>query len=494
MPPAGGPGNSLTAPVVGSRLRPVLRSRYLVLALVLVTSAARAQVDCDTPDDLCTGNPCVVGPIEVDDVCVLDFGVRTLTINGPLKMPNSGELSLTANQIEVGGRIQNFSGTVVGAGPRITLTATFDINVMAPIRLAGVRGAAEPGQVTFQAGGNLLLASALTAMTSPTTIQWTATSGNLNFNGRVNTSKPGGEVTMTAGAHLQTVGTFRRVERVQMNAGGNITLAGRLSARESLQAEADGQLFLQTVLRDYGSDVTLRGDLGVSLQKTISNTPLVIDDGSVVVESSAGPVHIVQPLKANVISITAGGDITLDALVAASPPTRSGGPIDIESTGGAIVANEPITAQSGDGFSPGDGAGGHVSLVAAGPVEVRERILVNSFPQNEGAPGGTIEIQGTSVVAGPGVTFDADGDVPGPDFPGAPPAGFRVTATAGNASLDGTFHARGAPSVIQVTATGNVTVAGDYRVAPSGCIGLDAGATLTSSGATFDTPPVAVCP
>jgi hypothetical protein len=466
----------------------------LALTLLLAARSAHGQVDCDTPDDLCTGNPCVVGPIEVDDVCVLDFGVRTLRIDGPLKMPNSGELSLTANQIEVSGRIQNFSGTVVGAGPRITLTATFDINVTAPIRLAGVRGAAEPGELTFQAGGNLLLASALTAMTSPTTIQWTATNGNLNFNGRVNTSKPGGEITMAAGAHLQTTGTFRRVERIQMNAGGNVTLAGRLSARESLQAEADGQLFLQTVLRDYGSDVTLRGDLGVSLQKTISNTPLIIDDGSVVVESSAGPVDVLMPLKANDITITAAGDITLDALVAASPPTRSGGPIVIESTGGSIVVNEPITAQSGDGFSPGDGAGGHVDLVAAGTVEVRERILVNAFPQNEGAPGGTIEIQGTSVAVGPGVTFDADGDVPGPDFPGAVPAGFRVTATAGNASLDGTFHARGAPSVIQVTAAGDVAVAGDFRVAPSGCIGLDAGATLTTSGATFDTAPVTTCP
>jgi hypothetical protein len=232
----------------------------------------------------------------------------------------------------------------------------------------------------------------------------------------------------------------------------------------------------------------------VILQRTISNTPLIIDVGSVVVESNAGPVHVLQPLKANDITITAGGDVTLDALVAASPPTRSGGPIDIESTGGSIFANEPITAQSGDGFSPGDGAGGHVRLVAAGTVEVRDKVLVNSFPQNEGAPGGTIEIQGTSVVAGPGVTFDADGDVPGPDFPGALPAGLRVTATAGNAALDGTFHARGAPSVIQVTATGNVTVAGDYRVAPSGCIGLDAGATLTTTGATFDTTPVAVCP
>jgi hypothetical protein len=472
----------------------VLRSWYLVLALVLVASAARAQVDCDTPDDLCTGDPCVVPSIEVVDPCILDFGSRVLVIDGTLRIPNSGELSLTAGKIDLEGRIQNLPGTVAGVGPRITLTSANSILLSGPIRLLSVRGALQPGQLTLQAGSDLLAPSVITAMTSPTTIDMTATTGSITFNGRINTSKPGGEVSMTAGGLVESLGSFRRVERIQMNAGGNITLAGRLSARESLQAEADGQLVLRTVLRDYGSDVTLRGDLGVSLEKTISNTPLVIDDGSVAVASAAGPITVYQPLKANDITITAGGDITLNALVASSPPTRSGGPIDIESTGGSIVANAPITAQSGDGFSPGDGAGGHVRLIAAGTVDVRDKVLVNSFPQNEGAPGGTVEIQGTSVVAGPGVTFDADGDVPGPDFPGAPPAGFSITATAGDASLDGTFHARGAPSVIQVTATGNVTAAGDYRVAPSGCIGLDAGATLTTSGATFDTAPVTTCP
>ena len=65
--------------------------------------------------------------------------------------------------------------------------------------------------------------------------------------------------------------------------------------------------------------------------------------------------------------------------------------------------------------------------------------------------------------------FDADGHVPGPDFPGAPPAGFRFTATFSSVSLRGMFNARGGPSVIQIPAPGNVTLEGDYRVAPSGC-------------------------
>ena len=467
----------------------------VVTALLLASAVARAQVDCDTPDDLCTGDPCVVATVEVGDPCVLDFGSRTVVIDGTLKLPNSGELSLTAGRIELEGRIQNLPGSVPGLGPRITLAA--DVIVAdGNIKLARALRTLQPGELTLQAADALTIDSVISAMTSPTTIRWIAGPGGIEFNGRLNTAKPGGALQVDAGGSVGIQGSFRRVEQIDVTAGGDVTLArgSRLIARTSLNVDAGGELNLDTVLRDYGSDVTLRGGLGVIIQRTINNSPLFIDDGSVTIASSAGPVHVLMPIKANIIAITAAGDITLDALVAASPPTRSGGPVDIESTGGAIIVNAPVTAQSGDGVSPGDGAGGHVRLIAAGPVDVRERVLVNAFPQADAAPGGTIEVEGSSVVVGPEVTFDADGDPPGPDFPGAPPAGFRITATAGAVALDGTFHARGGPSLMQVTATGNVSVVGDYRVAPSGCIGLDAGGTLTTSGATFDTPPVAVCP
>jgi hypothetical protein len=240
--------------------------------------------------------------------------------------------------------------------------------------------------------------------------------------------------------------------------------------------------------------VALRGSLGVSVLKTVLLTPLFADEGSLELESSAGDVVVAMPVHANDIVISADGDVTIDALVAASPPARAGGTVVVESSGGAIQTFAPITAQSGDGTAPGDGAGGHVRLTAPGAVAVHAGILVNAFPQSNDAPGGTVEIEGASVEVNPGVTFDADGKVPGPEFPGAPPAGFRFTATVGGVTLGGTFHARGGPSVIQATASGDVDVAGDYRVAPNGCIGLDAGGTLSTAGATFDTPPVTVCP
>lgn len=91
-----------------------------------------------------------------------------------------------------------------------------------------------------------------------------------------------------------------------------------------------------------------------------------------------------------------------------------------------------------------------------------------------------------------GPLIDADGDTPGPDFPGAPPAGLRVTA-GDDIDIQSTVHARGGPSVVQLTAAGDLTAVGEYRVAPNGCLGLSAGGTLVD-GTNSDTPPVATCP
>jgi hypothetical protein len=467
----------------------------LALALLLGGTAAHAQEDCDTPDDLCTGDPCVVGFVEVGDSCVLDFGTRALVIEGTLRFANSGELSLTAGTIQLTGRIQNIPGSVAGLGPRVTLAASGDIDLDGPIRLASVRGAVEPGELTIQAGGSLTARSSVTAMTSPTTIGWSTTNGDVSFTGRVNTAKAGGEISIAAGGRLDFLGTFRHLDRVDLVADGDVRVGGRMSARQALTADAGGMLTLETVLRDYGSDVTLRGDLGLTVQKPISVTPVWVDAGSATLESGNGSILVSMPVKANDVTMTAADNITIDALVAASPPVRSGGTIDIESTGGVINTYAPIAAQPGDGVSPGDGAGGQVRLAGTYGVAVHADVLVNAFPQNTDAPGGTVEIEGADVsVALEGAHFDADGHVPGPDFPGVPPAGFRFTATTGGVSLQGMFEARGGPSVIQITAPGDVDLAGDYRVAPNGCIGIDAGGTVTTGLATFDTPVVTTCP
>jgi hypothetical protein len=66
-----------------------------VLCMLFVTTAARAQVDCSDADNLCTGDPCVIGDVVVDAPCVVDFSPRALVIGGTVTCATCGTLSLS---------------------------------------------------------------------------------------------------------------------------------------------------------------------------------------------------------------------------------------------------------------------------------------------------------------------------------------------------------------------------------------------------------------
>jgi len=72
-------------------------------ATLVVSPAAYAQVDCSNPDNLCTGDPCVIPTIEVADPCVVDFEARSVVIDGRLEVPSDGMLSMSAGTIDTTG-------------------------------------------------------------------------------------------------------------------------------------------------------------------------------------------------------------------------------------------------------------------------------------------------------------------------------------------------------------------------------------------------------
>ena len=460
-----------------------------------VAFGAQAQVDCDTPDDLCVGDPCVIGAALVDTSCVLDFGVRTLVVADRLRIPSDGELSLSAGAIQITGSVENLRPLApASGGPKISLIADGDIALDGRILLAGGQsGVLLPGEVTLDAGGSLAVEGRLSATTSPTAILYRATGGDLVFSGRVKTSRDGGEITLSASGSVELQGSLRRLEHIIVEAGTSAELRGSATPRSSLTVDAGGVVTLDTSLRPLGADLVLHGEGGVVLRKSVYLTSLFVFAGSAEIVSANGPVTISKPLRSVEVTVSAAGDITVDAVVSAAPPARSGGTIALLSTGGDVIVSDRLQAQSGDGTQPGDGAGGHIQIVAADLVSIAADIQVNAFPGRAGAPGGTLQIDAGRVLA-TGVRFDADGDAPGPDFPGSPAAGFRLTSTSGEVSLDGSFMARGGPSVIEVAAATDLVAAGSFQVAPDGCIGLSAGGTVDTSAAIFDTPVVVDCP
>ena len=81
---------------------------FLMLALV---APGGAQVDCSNPDNLCTGDPCVIPKIEPANPCVADFGARAVVILG-------GTIQATAT-----GNVTTDGGFSVGPGGCIGLSA-----------------------------------------------------------------------------------------------------------------------------------------------------------------------------------------------------------------------------------------------------------------------------------------------------------------------------------------------------------------------------------
>jgi hypothetical protein len=67
------------------------RVLFAVAAVAALAATAHAQVDCSNPDNLCTGDPCVIPPIEVQVPCVVDFGTRTVEIPDMLRVPAAPE-------------------------------------------------------------------------------------------------------------------------------------------------------------------------------------------------------------------------------------------------------------------------------------------------------------------------------------------------------------------------------------------------------------------
>ena len=87
-------------------------------------------------------------------------------------------------------------------------------------------------------------------------------------------------------------------------------------------------------LRSYGLDVLLSGDAAVVTKKAITVIPLFVFGGTIDLRSRDGSVTVLSTLHASDIDISAGGDVRIEAVVSVRPPARSGGTIDITSTGG----------------------------------------------------------------------------------------------------------------------------------------------------------------
>lgn len=247
-----------------------------------VGSQVDAQVDCGNPDNLCTGDPCVIPSLEVALPCVVDFGPRTVVVAGRLRTPMGtpvGGFSLSAGTIEVPGTINARNA------PGVTLTAAQDIVVTG--RIGKTR-------VTMIAGGDI------------------------THEGRI----------FVTGAILDAGGTLRGMGRIR---GGHILrgVAGVRLLGGSVKLPFNGSVEISSDAGEVTVDVPVQG-LEVVIEAA---GPVVLSKRIIGVElfevSSAsgditisGPVHIYPGFAGLTALIAAAGTVRLDHKL---PATRRHG-------------------------------------------------------------------------------------------------------------------------------------------------------------------------
>lgn len=474
------------------------------LAAALTGAPAAQGVTCATPDELCTGDPCVVGQTRLPARCVLDFGERTLVIAGALMIPNGGELSLTARDIDVRRAIiGRHAKPFAGLGASITLAASDDIIVRWRID-ASARSA--PGSITLLAGDDIRLLAPVRA----------ATNGP-------NPLARGGTITMSAGGTLSAIPRARmRAEGAATTAGGAIALSGRDGVLLATKVGADGQ---------SGGSIAVSSSAGSILaEQALTATGTGGGGGSVVAVATAGTVALRDRVDAE--GQTLGGNVFLigGRGVAASGAVRARGGLASGSGGAVVVASDRDIALEDKIYADG-ATGGSIQLISTGgalrtvaalladgstgsggaiAVSAVETVIDSACDADGRAQGGTIGVSGQVVRLGNRGTLSARGTTGGTVAvsgaqvsvdPGArvlvdgdrPSGSIAFDATAGDLTLRGEFRARGEGGRIRASASGGLVADGTFAAFGNGCIALT-GETIDITGATFDTPPGMSCP
>jgi hypothetical protein len=406
---------------VSSRLVGVLA----VGVALFFASPGVAQVDCSNPNNLCTGDPCVIPSVEVASPCVADFGARALVILGPLRVPDDGLLSLTARTVSVTGKIADFSDDGTGAAEAVTLSAAEDITVSGSILHRGI-GDNDGFDTTLIAGTHVTISGRISLSGGDLRID--AADGIL-LSRTIASSRS--RITMTAGGDVGVFASLRKSWDVSIDAGGTVWLQRSLVTRNAGTIEIRGaagvrvlrpiRAFLADVIIDSSAgDVVVQGPISVVGGSAF--TPAFAIGGVEV--TAAGAVLIFRDINASAPFSLTGGTIRLvgnsvelssRARLRANGP--DGGEIRIKSTGGDVVLGGPLVAALGQYRPQEFSDGGIIEATAAGNLTAIGKF--RCAPE-----GGCVAFNAGGVLDTSGATFDK---VPSLDCPGSPSGAFVDT-------------------------------------------------------------------
>jgi len=442
-----------------------MRAIVTLLACVLaVARVAAAPVDCSDPNNLCTGDPCVIDNVEPADPCVVDFGPREVRIGG---LKNVRNVDFTAANFLVLGAINGG----VGNGGHFSLTATTgSIQTDGAMNFIGGGSPAGLGDnaIRLTAAGFIAIEKSIRLIESPigggSAGEFRLDAGaSLFVRAPIYSLEGAGPFNLIAGEDVAVIAPIKNVQsgfvgnfaNLTIQSGGTVTIDSPVFFVDgTIAIQAGAVIAVHDSVKTRGPAITLdaQGDIGtggvVAATGRAGNSQ---GCGGVSLVSHAGAVSITKPVICSGrfgslgVTIGADADVTIDATVKAPVRYNPGGPIAISSTSGSVTIN--------------------------GKLDTRGQSI-----------GGDIQVSGPSVQVN---VARAD----------SRPGGARQSydATAGDLMLDGSFLALDG-GTIEGTATGNVTAAGTFRVGATGCIALSAGGNVDASAASFDQTVGTSCP
>jgi hypothetical protein len=442
-------------------MRPTICAFVLALAGV-----AAAQVDCSNPDNLCTGDPCVIPSVEPENPCVVDFGARAVVIQG---LRNVVQLDFTARSFDVQGSV----GGSVGNGGGFALAASEGIVVDGNLTFKGGQFSAGPGDsvIRLVAGQGIDLQGAVRLIESPFAGADAAEEFRLEAGGDVTIGsviydlEGAGAVTINAGGRVDVEGSIvsRQTSFVGIfaplviDAGTDVVVDGLISFVDGdVTIQAGGTIEVRKPLKTRGPAIVLDAQNGVTATapiRSVGRGGNSLSCGGVSILGHAGAVSLSKPLLCTGhslglgITVAADGDVTMSSVVKSTADTAAGGPIAVSSTAGDVTISGKLDSR--------------------------------------GATGGDVQVSGDTVQVNVS-RVDSRGR--------SGPAGDQhYTTDAGDLVLAGTFTAEPA-GTIEGSASGNLTADGTFRVGDGGCIALSAGGTVSTGGSSFDQTVIADCP
>jgi hypothetical protein len=365
-----------------------MRVAGVLLASALCALPAHAQVSCADPDNLCTGDPCVIPSIEVVPDCTVDFRPRQLVIAGTLQVPADSLLSLTAATIRVEGRLFHSDSFSTA---HAFLAAEGDIDVQGGILMHG------SGDLTLDAGGSIDVAAAVTGSAGPGT----------RF------------VTLEADGAITIGRTLRNEGPIAVRGATGVTVSKPIIALlgYSIEVSSSGG----TVLLDdrliangpTGGDVTIAAQGDVTINRNVLARGRRFGGGSVSVTSAAGSIIVNADLSVRglggTVDVTAPGSVTL------------GDRLDLFRAGTLVVQGGSVTATAGSSArADTNGCAGALRFEAtAGDLTLSGRYSARARESLsppcgiiEGAASGDVVADGTFLVAPFGcIAFSAGGTV-----------------------------------------------------------------------------------